>query len=273
VGEHLTRIVSDVHFGDRGSRVRSLDQLRPLLDGTHSLVFNGDTLDTRPGKNPGRTAQMRADVLGYFGAAGRPVTFLTGNHDPDLSGEHSLEFGGGKLLVTHGDVLFEDIVPWSRDADVIRKKIIAALASIPDGEARSFEGRMSAFRSVAATVSQLHQSETNPFKYAIRLAGDTVWPPDRALKIFKAWREAPGRAAELAGRHRPKARFIAIGHTHKPGVWKTRSGVVVVNTGSFCRPFGPMAADITADRIRVRRVESRRGEFRAGAEVASFPLS
>ncbi len=273
MGDHLIRILSDVHFGDRGSRVRSLDQLRPLLDGATSLVLNGDTLDTRPGTHAGRTAQMRADVLGFFGSGRAPVTFLTGNHDPDLSREHALEFASGKILVTHGDVLFESIVPWSRDAGVIRSRIISALASVPDTEADSLEGRIAAFRSVAATIPQLHQSETNPIRYALRLAGDTVWPPDRAFRIFKAWREAPGRAADLAGRHRPRARFVAIGHTHKPGVWTRPSGVVVVNTGSFCRPFGPMAAEITTDRLRVRRVESRRGEFRVGAEVASFPLS
>jgi predicted phosphodiesterase len=273
VGEHLIRILSDVHYGDRGSRVHSLDQLRPLLDGATSLVFNGDTLDTRPGKHAGRTAQMRADVLGFFGAARAPVTFLTGNHDPDLSEEHSLEFASGKVLVTHGDILFESIVPWSRDAGVIRSRIISALASVSDKEAGSLEGRIAAFRSVAATIPQLHQSETNPVRYVLRLAGDTVWPPDRALRILKAWREAPGRAAEMAGRHRPKARFVAIGHTHKPGVWKSPSGVVVVNTGSFCRPFGPMAAEITPERIRVRRVEAKAGEFRMGSEVANFPLS
>jgi predicted phosphodiesterase len=273
VGEPLIRIISDVHYADRGSRVRSLSQLAPLLDGPTSFVLNGDTLDTRPGKNPKRNAQMRADVLGFFGSAGTPVTFLTGNHDPDLSGDHSLEFASGSVLVTHGDVLFESIVPWSRDSDVIRSRIIAALAAVPEGEADTLEGRIAAYRSVAATIPQLHQSETNPVRYAIRLAGDTVWPPTRALSILRAWSEAPERASALAGRHRPKARFVAIGHTHKPGAWKTRSGVVVINTGSFCRPFGPVAAEITSDRIRVRRIESRKGEFRPGAEIASFPLS
>lgn len=273
MGAQLIRIVSDVHFADRGSRVRSLGQLSPLLDGATSFVFNGDTLDTRPGKHGQRTAQMRREVLEFFGAAGTPVTFLTGNHDPDLSAQHALEFAGGRVLVTHGDVLFDNIVPWSKDAPVIRQKIIAALAAAPDDGSCRLESRLSAYRSVAASMSQLHQSETDPLRYAIRLAGDTVWPPQRALKMLKAWREAPGRAAALAGRHRPKARFIAIGHTHRPGVWKTATGIVVVNTGSFCRPFGSMTAEITADRIRVRRVDFKGGAFHPGAEVASFSLS
>jgi predicted phosphodiesterase len=273
VGSQLIRIVSDVHFADRGSRVRSLSQLSPLLEGTTAFVLNGDTLDTRPSRHPQRTAQMRAEVLAFFAAAGTAVTFLTGNHDPDLSPEHAAEFAGGRVLVTHGDVLFDDIVPWSKDAAMIRGKIIAALAAVPDDGSCRLNGQLSAYRTVAATIPQRHQAESDLFRYAVRVAGDTVWPPQRALRIFKAWREAPGKAAALAGRHRPKARFVAIGHTHKPGVWKTASGIVVINTGSFCRPYGPMTAEITADQIRIRRVELRRGGFHPGPELARFPLS
>ena len=272
MGSQLIRIVSDVHYADRGSRVRSLGQLRPLLEGATSFVFNGDTLDTRPNKHAQRTEEMRREVLDFFGSSGTPVTFLTGNHDPDLSRLHAMEFAGGRVLVTHGDVLFDSIVPWSQDAEEIRRKIIVALASIPEGKSGKLEDRLSAFRSVAATIPQIHQSEKDPLRYAIRLAGDTVWPPLRALKILRAWREAPGRAAALAHRHRPRARFIVIGHTHKPGVWRTASGIVVVNTGSFCRPFGAMATEISADGIRVRRVEFRRGAFHPGSKVAEFPL-
>lgn len=273
MGANLIRIVSDVHYADRSSRVRSLGQLRPLLDGASSFVFNGDTLDTRADRNPQRTADKRREVLEFFAGAGTPVTFLTGNHDPDLSRQHALELEEGKILVTHGDVLFESIVPWARDAAAIRTKVIAALAALPGDGGSRLDGRLAAFRSVAATIPQGHQSEPDPFLYAMRLAGDTVWPPFRALKILRAWREAPGRAAALARRHRPRARFIVIGHTHIAGVWKTASGIVVINTGSFCRPFGAMTAEVTPGRIRVRRVEDRRGEFHPGSKVAEFSTS
>ena len=42
----LIRIFSDLHYGDRSSRLRRLDQLSPLLDGISRLILNGDTLDT-----------------------------------------------------------------------------------------------------------------------------------------------------------------------------------------------------------------------------------
>lgn len=273
MGAQLIRIISDIHFGERGSRVRSLGQLSPLLDGASSLVINGDTFDTRPGDHPVRTARTRAEVLGFFGSAGTPVTFLTGNHDPDISGQHALEFAGGRVLVTHGDVLFDDIVPWSSDAPEIRRKMRAAMAALPKDGVRSIEERLAVFRDVCAATPQLHQSETNPLRYAFRLAGDSVWPPHRFLAVLMAWRQAPRRAAALARTHRPNARFIVIGHTHRPGVWNTPSGVVVINTGSFCRPFGAMAVEISGETIRVRRIEQQAGAFHPGAFVAEFPLA
>jgi len=273
VGAQLIRIISDVHFGDRSCRVRSLSQLRPLLEGASAFVFNGDTLDTRPSRDGQRTERLRREVLEFSASAGIPVTFLTGNHDPDLTGDSVLEFAGGSVLVLHGDILFDAIVPWSKDAPVIRARIAAALAGVPQDGPGALEGRLAAFRSVAATVHQLHQSETNPLRYVAKLATDTVWPPHRVVSILRAWRQAPGRAAALAQRHRPKARFIIIGHTHKPGIWRMPSGVVVINTGSFSRPFAAMTAEISADALRVRRVVERDGEYHPGREVAQFPLS
>ena len=44
---------------DRGSRVPSLSALRPLFDGATSLIFNGDTIDTRPGPTPDRTNELK----------------------------------------------------------------------------------------------------------------------------------------------------------------------------------------------------------------------
>jgi predicted phosphodiesterase len=272
VGPGLIRIVSDVHFAERSSRVGALSQLLPLLEGADMFVFNGDTLDTRPGGDVGRTARLRSEVLGFFGSCGTPVTFLTGNHDPDLTPLHSLDLEEGRVLVTHGDVLFESIVPWSGEAKLIRHRVLSALGALPADGSAGLEGRLGAFRSVEATISQRHQAEKNPLRYAIRFAGDTVWPPHRAFEMLKAWREAPGRAAALAAKHRPRARCIVIGHTHKPGVWRSPSGVAVVNTGSFSRPFGAMVAEVGPGIVRVRRVESKRGAFYPGPIVEEIPI-
>jgi predicted phosphodiesterase len=269
----LTRVISDVHFADRSSRVRSLGQLDPLLEGVSALVMNGDTLDTRMGKRPQWTEERRQEVLAYFRSAGIPVTLLTGNHDPDISAVHSEELEGGRVFVTHGDVMFDDIVPWSTEASRIRARIAEALSSLPAGTAGTFEGRVAAFRRVAAALPQRHQSERNFFKYAARLAGDTVWPPTRALTILRAWRSVPSLAAALAAEHRPRAQVVVVGHTHKPGAWKTPGGTAVINSGAFCVPFGAYAVDIRGGVVRAVRLEARRGSYRPGRVVAEYPLS
>jgi predicted phosphodiesterase len=269
----LTRILSDIHFADKSSRVAQLEQLRPLFDGADALLLNGDTLDTRPSPDEPHTAAVRAAVLAFFGAAGRPVTFLTGNHDPNVSPHHSADLAGGRVWVTHGDVLFDNIVPWSSEAPILRTRVIAALARLPEGTAPTLEERLAVFRQVAASIPQRHQVEKNLWKYLATLAGDTVWPPPRVFTILRAWREAPLRAAALARRHRPQARYVLIGHTHRPGITRTADGIVVVNTGAFCRPFGSLAVDVTAARLRVRPIEFRRGSFHLGGTRADYPLA
>ena len=268
----VIRIFSDIHYGDRLSRVHRLAQLAPLCQGIDRLVLNGDTLDTRSGPNPAHTARGRADVADFVAQAGVPVTFLTGNHDPDFSEEHSLELAGGEVFAIHGDVLFDCIVPWGRDAEPIRRLVQAGLAELPPGADRELEARLGVFRRVAASLQQRHQAERNPVKYTYRLLTDTIWPPLSALNMVRAWRDLPGLAAGLARTHRPRARYILVGHTHRPGVWETRSGVVVINTGSFSPPFGGLVVDLSPTRLIVRRIEARGGAFHPGRSIAEFAL-
>src|SRR5476651_1582311 len=112
------------------------------MEGAAALVFNGDTFDTRPAKEPQITAGLRREVLEFSGSAPIPVSFITGNHDPDFSQSHSMEFSDGRIFVTHGDVLFDNIVPWSQDAGVMRTRVIAALAALPDDAACRLEERL-----------------------------------------------------------------------------------------------------------------------------------
>ena len=126
---------------------------------------------------------------------------------------------------------------------------------------------------MAASVPQRHHANPDRLKYAVGFLADTVWPPWRGLAILHTWLVLPGRAAELARRHRPKAKFVLTGHIHRPGVWRRGAdGVVVVNTGSFCRPLGGYVVDLTSDRLTVRRIEVRQGDFHPGGVVAEFSL-
>ena len=269
----LTRILSDLHYGDRASRLLSLAQLRPLVDGPDHLILNGDTLDTRHGPYPERTARARAEVTAFFSAAGPRITHLTGNHDPDISAHHSLDLADGQVFVTHGDVIFDNVVPWGRDAAFFNTRIAHGLAALPASAHAQLAPRLALYRAICLALPQRHQAEPNPVKYFFNLAADTVWPPLRTFRIFRAWRETPARAAAIATTHRPAARFMLMGHTHRPGVWPLPSGLTLINTGSLTRPFGAYCVDLTPSRLAVRRIEFRSGEFHPGPVIADFALA
>jgi UDP-2,3-diacylglucosamine pyrophosphatase LpxH len=133
--------------------------------------------------------------------------------------------------------------------------------------------RFGVWRRVAAAIPQRHQSESRGFRYLRNFARDTVWPPSRAWRILRTWRREAGIAADFARAHRPAAKFVIIGHTHRPYCNRTARGTLVINTGSFCRPLGGCFADITHDRLVVRRIKVRRGEFHPGKLLAEFPFS
>lgn len=269
----LTRILSDLHYGDRASRLLSLGQLRPLLAGPDKIILNGDTLDTRHGPYPARTARARTEVAEFFGAYAPAVTHLTGNHDPDISAHHSLDLADGQVFVTHGDIIFDNVVPWGRDASFFDHRIATDLAALPPAARTLLAPRLALYRAACLALPQRHQAEPNPFKYFIKLAADTVWPPLRTLRIFRAWQETPARAAAAAAAYRPAARFMLIGHTHRPGVWRLPSGLIVINTGSLTRPLGAYAVDLTPGRLAVRRIEFQKNAFHPGAAVAEFTLA
>ncbi len=269
----LIRIFSDIHYGDLSSRVRSLAQLAPLCDDADVVLLNGDTLDTRRGPHPERTAELRQEAADFLSRRAPHAVLMTGNHDPDISRLHTQTLGDGRVWVTHGDVLFDDIVPWGRDVPLIRRLLAAERTGLRGPDATSLEARLAAFRRVCAQIPQRHQVESNRWKHLLGFARDTFWPPLHAGQVIRAWREAPGKAAALARVHRPAARFVIVGHTHRPGIWPTRDRRVIINTGSFTRPFGARLVELTPGRLQVRRIEARGGAFHPDRVLAEFALA
>jgi predicted phosphodiesterase len=273
VATDVIRIFSDLHYGDRASTLCSLADLRPLLDGTSQIVLNGDTLDTRSGPNPAATKEALNEVTEFFAKESHSTIWLTGNHDPDISDQHAVELRDRRVYVTHGDILFDNLVPWSRDAGLLGRRVAAELASLGHQERLQLRYQFVAARRAAASVPQRHQSERHPVKYAVGLAADTIWPPFRIFNVLKAWRETPLRAAALLKRHELPARVFVMGHTHRRGITHTRDNICVINTGSFCPPCAGAVVDVAADQVRLRSVVRQAGEFRLGDTIAEFALA
>src|SRR5699024_9047025 len=101
------------------------------------------------------------------------------NHDPDLSDRHAADLAEGRVFVIHGDLMFDNIVPWSADAPRLGALIAAELATLTAEQAGQLDHRLGAWRRAAAQVTQRHQAERRGLKYATGFAKDTFWPPTR----------------------------------------------------------------------------------------------
>ncbi|MFM9080845.1 MAG: metallophosphoesterase, partial [Opitutaceae bacterium] len=264
----VTRILSDLHYGEHVSRVSRLDRLRPLLTGADRLVFNGDTLDTRPSRNESHSAACRAEVENFVRDQAPTATFITGNHDADISACHHLELAHGAVFVTHGDILFDNIVPWSRDAAEAGRRIAAERAREPVATQGNLERWLEIHRrgveghGEGAGVDDDASVGPPPNPAAVRVARDdeTRRGPVSAGEGGRALRQRPpGGEDEKRAVGRPQgvgevareeaqavplglvplrnatggaARFIVTGHTHRRGIWRRADGRIVINTGS-----------------------------------------
>jgi predicted phosphodiesterase len=271
VPEEPILILSDLHMGHRASRIKDPEQLAPLLSGIRSVVFNGDTAEMRHEEDRPIGRKLAADLAKMCHHLGTKPFFINGNHDPTISHINHFDLASDAILVTHGDVLFFGVTPWSREAAHYRRKHQEILAGLDRENLSDLEERLRATKQTALELQMVEAPLTKSRLPGLRLALNLLWPPWRPFKILKAWQETPKRAVDLANIFRPKARFVIIGHTHFPGAWR-KSGRVVINTGGFIPYFPAHGALIERDRLEVRQIDRRQGKFCFGKEIGSFAL-
>ncbi len=263
------RIVSDVHWRHPVGIVRHPEQLAPLFDGAGTVIFNGDTVEQRSGT--GRDGVMEA--AGRFEeccrSEGAEAVFVNGNHDPDVSGCGLLEFAGGRVVVTHGDVLFPEIGIWGSSMPKLKSQCEDFFR---DGQAQVFESVDELIDTVRGVCSRLiRERNGNPQPGVVSFFLAQGWPPVRTLRIIKCWLDTPERGAQLAARQKTRPRFMVMGHTHYPGIWRRR-GLIVINTGSFMPPLGRTLVELDNGALAVRRIVYRRKAFRLGKTLGKWAV-
>ena len=266
----VTRIISDLHYADSTSWVRSLASLRPLFEEADQIIVNGDAVDSQATDDgPG----LLAEVKSFFAEFAPPTEFITGNHDPDISSVHELSLCDNRAWLTHGDILFDDIAPWSAAVGEIRRRLVHLSAHLSPVERAQIETRLRLFRLASFKLPrECDPGDRNLLRCAIRLFR-VFFPPQRTLAMLRCWRDGPGLADALAEAQRPAAQLVVVGHTHCPVVWRAPSGRVIVNTGAFGPMRGPLAVELAAEKVRVVSIARRGGFFRLDEKVAEFPLA
>jgi predicted phosphodiesterase len=262
------RIFSDLHFLEGTCRVKALSQLHPLLDGADQIIFNGDTIDTQ---NADPDHSVTRELKATF-AAHAPTTFITGNHDPDISDIHALSLADGNVWLTHGDVFFDALTPWSHNLPEIQRRLRKAWSNVPVNEHAQLDARLRVFRQVCLGLPRDHDPRESGHRSMLMRYWFLLYPPRCTLSLLHTWATMSGRAAGFAAHHRPKAKFIIFGHTHRRGIWRLRDGRVVINTGTFSSPLTAQTVELQGNELRVHPIILRGGEFHLDPPTKTFAL-
>jgi predicted phosphodiesterase len=265
-----TIIISDLHLGHRASQVRNAEELVPILKEARSVIFNGDTVEMRTPVDRPVGRHMAAVIARLCHSIGCRPTFVNGNHDPAVSKIDHLDLMDGRILVTHGDILFLGVAPWSRKALAYRKIHLRALANLGPDALMNFEKRLLAAKRTSIKLQLLERPVTEHSKAPkLTVLVQQFWPPHRPFMILRAWLQTPTLAARLCDLFRPNTKYVIVGHTHYPGVWK-RGPFTVINTGSYVLHFGALAVLLEGESIEIRKVIKQKEGFALGRRVARF---
>ncbi|MBV9672852.1 MAG: metallophosphoesterase family protein [Verrucomicrobia bacterium] len=265
-------ILSDLHLGHRASRIKAPDQLLDVLSASKSVIFNGDTAEMRHTEDRPIGRKLAAELARVCHQIGTRSFFINGNHDPTISNTNHFDLVQGAVLVTHGDILFLGVAPWSREAKHYLKKHQQILTDLGPDAFNDFEKRLLASKRTALELQMIEEPLTPVRTARHRFFLRQLWPPKRLVMIAKAWLETPEKACDLGRVFRPQARFIIVGHTHYPGVWK-QSPRIVINTGSFIPYFEANAVLIENGRLTVHKIESVAKKFVLGKKLAHFAIA
>jgi len=264
-------ILSDLHLGHRASRIDDASRLEALIRPFRTAIFNGDTAELWYAADRPLGRKLTADLARFCHHVGCKAIFINGNHDPDISEVNHLDLHGGALLVTHGDILFLGVAPWSKIAKQYLSAHRRILKDLGEDALGSFEHQLLATKRASLELQMWENPVDGGSLPGLRLLALQAWPPNRPFKILHAWWQTPSLAVDMMKLFRPRAHVVLIGHTHYPGVWR-RSGRIIVNTGSFLNYMRAQAAIIEGERLEVRWVNERNGNFTLGKVKEVFKI-
>ncbi len=267
-----TLILSDLHLGHRASLIRDPEQLAPVFREANTIVLNGDTAELRHQIYRPVGRMLAATLARVCHSSGAKAIFINGNHDPVISHIDHLDLAEGQMLVTHGDMLFLGIAPWSRQAYAYRKIHLRALDQLGPDALLNFEKRLLATKRTSLKLQLLEEPTTQGRFPGLGLIVRQFWPPFRPFMILHAWWETPKLGAKLLQAFRPETRYLLIGHTHFPGCWN-HGGRVVINTGSFVWNFGACAVLLKEKSFEIRKIERYQKNFVLGKRLKEFAIN
>ena len=258
------RVLSDLHLMHGASRIDRVEALRPLLEGAGNVVFNGDTCELVYSGWKEGSENMRDELVAMCRELGVTPWFIAGNHDPWISEWGWLTAEGGRVFITHGDLVLRNPSPWSRECLKRKKEILALLRERGEGDG-SLEYRWETLQKLNRTMIP-EKPVAGPPRFESQIV-NALWPPERPFQIARVWLLQARHADAFARRFAPDSRAFIYGHFHRPLVAQ-RGERFICNTGAFVKKTGSLMVDVADGTVTVREVD-RLGEFfQPGRELA-----
>ena len=256
----MIRVLSDLHLGHSATRISEVAQLAPLLVGCEQIVFAGDIWQERK-TGHALASEMLAELQQMVGDRG---VFLRGNHDPHTP-QGLAWLAEKKVLVTHGDAVYRDATPWSREMPEHREEVREIVERYEDSDAQSCSDRA---REIALALTPIPFLKLPaPFNFF----ASALWPPSRPFEMIRVWRGMGEECHRFLARVAPETFVLICGHFHQTGIWE-KEGRLVINTGSFMRASKPWCVDLEDDWITVRAVEKDDHLFQIGKVIGRWRL-
>lgn len=236
------RLVSDWHLGHPGSRVESIAQVEYLLEGVGTFVMVGDGREELVEGWRARADELWNELQEACRSRGIVFVALTGNHDPGVSSEGWLKLFAGRILVTHGDMIYETASPWSRELFSNRQAVSDFLAE------RACQSLNDRWRCAQEVGRLLRPKEKMPCHFLgyLKLA---LWPPERLLEVGRVWAGFAKEAGKFAEVFSAESEVVICGHFHRPGEFVVGERRVW-NLGSLMKMSKALALDVDEEGIR-----------------------
>ena len=254
-----TRIISDLHLGHSASRLKSVEMLEPVLEGVDHLILAGDVWQQRRVGDGGEDAgRLFDELLSLAKSSGVVVEVLRGNHDPN-SGKGVAWLAERSVLVTHGDAVFDDATPWSREIASYREEINSIIRKY-DPESHRAQACVERAREIALTLKVIPLPKLpSPLDFFIT----ALWPPSRFFEIFRVWRGMGRQGLQFLSHSGEGACVLVCGHFHRSGIWEAK-GKVMINTGSFMNGSQAWAVDVNQEKLTARELIFSKNCFELG---------
>ena len=146
-----------------------------------------------------------------------------------------MKLDGGRILVTHGDVVYDTASPWSKELFSNREAVQRLLDS---RDCSSLEERWLCAREVGVLLRPHCKMAPSLLGY-LKLA---LWPPERLLEIGKVWAGFAQEGDRFLTRFAPEADILVCGHFHRAGRFHVK-GREVWNTGSLMKMSKGLCCD------------------------------